>query len=197
MLIQVIIGKVKDAELVRQQGEKWQADLKPGAKGYLGATTGVTPDGHSVALVRFDSEESAQANSNRPEQAAWWGEMSKAFDGDPSFVNCTDIDEIFGGGSNDAGFVQVMQGQAKDQEQMRSTTRQMEAELKKGRPDILGIVVAWHGDAGKFTQAIYFRSEEEARQAEKAGENDEMTQQYMDLFAGPPTFYDLPDPVLD
>jgi len=197
MLIQVIQGKVKDADLLRRQEERWREEIKPGAKGYLGSTGGITPDGRSITLGRFESAEAAQANSDRAEQAAWWNETAKAFDGETTFYDCREVDSMFGGGSNGAGFVQVVQGRAKDQDKMRGDVEQMEAMLRERRPDILGMVVAWHGDGGGFTQAVYFRSEEETRLQEKATEQDELRQEYMDMFEGQPVFFDLPEPQLD
>ena len=197
MFVQVISGKVKDADLLARQSERWISEIKPGVKGYLGSTTGVTPDGRSVTLARFESAEAAASNSDNAQQTAWWNETSKAYDGEPTFIDCTDVDTMFGGGSNDAGFVQVIQGRAKDEAAMRSETRAMESELRSRRPDILGMTIAWHGDGGGFTQAVYFRSEAETRKLESATENDEMREQYMSMFAGPPTFFDLRTPMLD
>jgi len=197
MFVQVISGKVKDADLMARQSERWISEIKPGVKGYLGSTTGVTPDGRSITLARFESAEAAAANSGNPQQTAWWNETSKAYDGEPTFIDCTDVDTMFGGGSNDAGFVQVIQGRAKDEAAMRSEIGAMESELRSHRPDILGMTIAWHGDGGGFTQAVYFRSEAETRKMETATENDEMREQYMSMFAGPPTFFDLRTPMLD
>jgi hypothetical protein len=196
MLIQVIQGKVKDADLLRRQEERWHQEIEPSARGYLGYTGGITPDGRSISLVRFESAEAAQANSDRAEQAAWWNETAEAYDGNPTFHDCREVDTLFGGGSNDAGFVQVVQGRAKDQDTMRRNIAEMEATLRERRPDILGMTIAWHGDGGGFTQAVYFRSEEETRLQEKATEQDELRQEYMDMFEGQPVFFDLPEPQL-
>ncbi|HWC35427.1 MAG TPA: hypothetical protein VG650_11455 [Mycobacteriales bacterium] len=197
MFVQVITGKVADAALLKQQDERWMADLKPGANGYLGYTGGVTADGRAVGIARFESEAAAQANSERPEQGEWWDATAAAYDGTPTFNDCTEVDLLFGGGSNDAGFVQVIQGRAKDREAVRKFVQDGQAQLREARPDILGIVLAWHGDSNDFTQAVYFKSEAETRQRETATEGDDMRQQYADLFDGPPTFYDLTEPVLD
>lgn len=196
MFIQIIQGKIKDAGLLERQMESWQRQLKPGAKGYLGSTSGITPDGRSITLARFESEAAATANSERPEQGKWWSDTAKAFDGDPTFYNCRDVDTMFGGGSNDAGFVQVIQARAKDQNQMRSRAAEMEQRLRERRSDIQGVVVGWHGDGG-FTQAVYFTSEADARRGEKDTEQDELRQEFMSLMEGPPTFFDLIRPVLD
>lgn len=197
MFVQIIEGKVKDADLLNRQMERWVSDIKPGVKGYLGATGGLTPDGRAITLARFESEDAAAANNDNAQQTAWWNETSKAYDGEPTFRNCTEVDTMFGGGSNEAGFVQIIQGRAKDQDAMRKELPTMETSLREARPDILGMGIVWHGDGGGFTQAVYFRSEEETRKAEKATEGDENRQRYMDMFDGPPTFYDLPSPFLD
>ena len=72
MFVQVIQGKAKDAAGLRKQWERWDQELKPAAKGYLGSTAGVTADGEFIALVRFEDEAAARANSDSPEQSAWW-----------------------------------------------------------------------------------------------------------------------------
>jgi len=196
MFVQVIEGKVRDADLLARQSERWIREIKPGVKGYLGSTTGVTPDGHAITIARFESQQAAATNSESAQQSAWWNETAKAYDGEPTFSESTDVDTIFGGGSNDAGFVQVIRGTAKDQAAMRAQIGGMEAELRKARPDILGMTFAWHGDGGGFTQAVYFRSERETREMEKATENEDMRKRYTEMFAEPPTFYDLRSPLL-
>jgi hypothetical protein len=44
--------------------------------------------------------------------------------------------------------------------------------------------------------AVYFRSEEETRLQEKSTEQDEMRQEYADMFEGQQVFFDLPEPQL-
>jgi hypothetical protein len=196
MFIQVLQGKVKDRELLGRQTDRWRAELKPGAKGYLGSTGGFSPDGQYIIMARMESAAAAKANSDRPEQTAWWNETEKAFDGDPTFHDCAEVDMLLGGGSNDAKFVQIVQGRAKNADDLRRMSGDMESQLRDARSDILGIVVAWHGDGG-FTQAVYFSSEAEARKQEQAAENDNLRDQYMEMFDGAPTFIDLPSPELD
>ena len=196
MFIQVIQGKVRDAAHLNRQLERWRREIKPGARGYLGSTGGVTPDGRGILLVRFDSEEAARANSERGEQGTWWNETAKAFDGEVGFHDCREVDTVLAGGSNEAGFVQVIQGRTRDQEEMRRLLSQFERQLHERRPEILGTVTGWHGDGG-FTEAVYFTSAESARQAERATENDELGRGFMELIDGEPAFFDLPTPDLD
>ena len=196
MFVQVIEGKIADAELRNRQLDTWRKDIKPGAKGFLGATGGITPDGRTIDLVRFESAEAAQANSTRPEQGAWWSETEKAYAGPVTFRDCRDVDVLLGGGSNEAGFVQVIQGRVKDETFFRKMATEHEADLRKARPDILGMLVAWHGD-GSFTQAVYFKDEAGTRKLETATEQDDMAKEFADQFVGEPTFYDLPSPIFD
>lgn len=196
MFIQVVQGKVKDPYLLRSELRRWRAEIKPRAIGYLGSTSGVTADGRGIALFRFESEKDAIANSSRAEQVKWWNSTSKAFDGKAVVHDCKEVDTLFGGGSNWAGFVQVIQGRSKNQVAMRRRMTEMESELRVARPDILGGVVAWHG-GGDFTQAVYFTSAYAAHERETAAANDQLNKDYMALFDGQPTFFDLQPPDFD
>lgn len=79
MFVQVIQGQVSDAGQVRAALDRWVQELAPSASGWLGSTTGVTDDGRFVALARFESEEAARRNSDRPEQDKWWAETATEF----------------------------------------------------------------------------------------------------------------------
>jgi hypothetical protein len=197
MFVQIIQGTVTDADALQRSVERWRKEIKPGARGYLGSTGGVTPDGRGITMVRFESEADAQGNSDRAEQGAWWNEASKAFGDDVTFHNCTEIESLLGGGTDAAGFVQVLQGRTKDQAQMRSTGLAIQDELHAVRPDILGVVVAFHGDGG-FSQFLYFSSEEAARTGEKAlGNDSELSQRLRATLEGDLTFFDLKEPDFD
>jgi hypothetical protein len=196
MFVQVIQGKLKDPDLLNRQLDRWRKEIKPGAKGYLGSTSGVTADGQSIAVVRFDSEAAARANGERPEQSAWWNETEKAFDGTPTFTESSDVDVLFDGGSNDAGFVQVMIGRAKDATAFRAWGKQHEGHLKELRPDLIGGVDAFQPD-GSFISTAYFTSEAEARKNEKAMGEDPMMGEYVSHMDGEMTFLDLTTPDID
>ncbi|MGE5763508.1 MAG: hypothetical protein ACM3ZF_06425, partial [Mycobacterium leprae] len=64
---------------MRAAFERWVEELAPGAAGWLGSTAGVTDDGRFIGLARFESEQAARRNSDRPEQGRWWAETSKLF----------------------------------------------------------------------------------------------------------------------
>lgn len=197
MFAQIIQGRATDAAGLRKQMDRWAEDVKPKAEGYLGSTAGITEDGEFIAIARFESEDAARANSERPEQGAWWDETSQ-YISDPMFHDCTVVDVFGGGGSNDAGFVQVIQGKVKDVEASRALDAKMEAGMREVRPDVIGGVNAWHPDNGRFTTFIYFTSEAEARANEKEMQNDERGAEYMKEMEanadGEPKFLDLSDP---
>lgn len=196
MFIQVIQGKVADAEGLRAAMDSWGRDLQPGAEGWLGTTGGITDDGTFVATVRFDSAEAARRNSERPEQGAWWAQAEKCFDGPVTFLDCPQVDIWMQGGSDDAGFVQVMEGHTADVDRMRDLMQRYADEMHRMRPEIIGATVALHGD-GAFVETVYFTSEDEARQRESMSPPPEMAEAMQDeRLMDDITFLDLHQPWL-
>ena len=166
MFIQVIQGKVADESSLRAVMDRWVRDCQPGAVGWLGSTSGITDDGTFVGVVRFESEDAARRNGERPEQDAWWNEAEKCFAGEVTFLDSSDVTTWLAGGSDDAGFVQVIEGHLQDPERMRSMMEQHSDEIRQMRPEIIGATVAVR-DGGDYVQTIYFTSEAEAREGEK------------------------------
>jgi len=114
VFVQVIQGQVADASKVWAAFDRWAQELAPGATGWLGSTAGVTEDGRFIALARFQSQEAARANSDRPEQDRWWAETSQLFTGQATFKDSSDVTVDVTGEPDDAGFVQVIQGRGSD-----------------------------------------------------------------------------------
>ena len=168
MFVQVIEAKAKDAGALKKHFEAWDRDVRPKAIGFLGSTGGVSADGTLIVAARFESKEAAQQNSDLSEQSAWWEAVSSDLE-DPKFYDCEEVDMWSGGGSNDAGFVQVIQGYANDKDKLREMGRQMEESGSMERSDVIGGYVAWGPDDG-FSQFIYFTSEAEARKNEAEGD---------------------------
>ena len=171
-------------------------DLQSGAEGRLGTTGGIIDDGRFVATVRFDSAEAARRNSERPEQGAWWAETEQCFDGPVTFLDCPQVDVWMQGGSDDAGFVQVISGGA-DRSAVLPVASEVEEILRRMRPDVIGGIVGWPGD-GTFTQVVYFTSEEEARAHEGAqpSAEDKAAWERLSSLMSFDRFLDLPDPWL-
>lgn len=193
MFIQLVEATVGDESTAREAWDAWEREVRPQVAGYLGATGGVTDDGRMIFIARFESPEAAAKNNDLPEQQQWY-EKHLANLTDLSFTNCSEVDEMMGGGSDDARFVQLIRGKCSDPQKMREMGRQMEGELSARRPDVLGGTVAWHDDdPSSFTQTVYFKSEEEARKNEgdeaMGGAPDEFTSLMSDL-----SFVDLHKP---
>ena len=199
MFIQVITGKCSDPEAFKAQGEKWEKELRPGATGFLGSTGGLTEDGRFIEIARFESEAAARANSDRPEQGAWWAETEKLVDG-AEFRDSTDVVTLLGGGKDNAGFVQVMRGKVTDAAklaELRGEMGKFEAVMHEARPDVIGEVIAMHGD-GTYTDTIYFSSEAEARANESKPMPPEAEAMMADMMTAITVdeYYDLTAPTL-
>jgi len=168
MFVQVVQGKVGDEPRLRRRLDEWLAELAPGARGWLGGTYGITDDGEFVAVVRFASPEDAETNAARPEQGSWWADTETCFDGEVTFHDCPDVVTMLEGGSDTAGFVQVMQARAVDREAaMAPMTPEEQSMMSAERPDVLGGTTALCRDDDVITMTMAFRTEAEAREAER------------------------------
>ena len=198
MFVQVIEGKVSDKAGLHRQMERWEAEIRPGATGFLGSTGGVTDDGVGFAIARFESATAAKANSDRVEQGEWWSETEKCFSGPVSFTDSEDVEEFLSGGSNDAGFVQVMKNANGPG---RAVVKGLDAGFEKHastfRPDLIGGVRVWTGE-NSTVEVNYFTSEAAAREnegKEPPPELAELFAQYADVMANT-EFLDLREPWL-
>jgi hypothetical protein len=197
MFVQVIEGRVSDHDGLRSQMDRWLSELAPGATGFLGSTGGVTDDGRAIFLARFESAAAARANSDRPEQGRWWAETERWFDGPVTFTDSEEVETFLGGGSNDAGFVQVMKGHNMDRDRVRAMDDMFEPHAATIRPDLIGALRVWAGPAS-YVEAAYFTNEAEARVGEKQEPPAELADamdEFQDMMAKV-EFFDLRDPIL-
>jgi hypothetical protein len=193
VFIQFIQGKCNRPNDLRRLMDRWQAELGPSAPGWLGATYGFTEDGTSVAVVRFESHEKAMENSDKPEQAQWFNEVQKCYIGPLEFLDCDDVTTLLEGGSDSAGFVQIMRGRVTDEGRLKSLLEGRHAdELHQARPEIIGATLAIAGD-GQFVQTIAFTDEESARRGEQLDMPDEV-RETLDASMADVTFVDLHAP---
>lgn len=191
MFIQIMQGRCTDKESLHRLADRWTADLAPTAPGWLGSTFGVTDDDQFIGVVRFTDKAAAMANSQRPEQSAWWAEAEKCFSGPVTFHDTEDVTLMLGGGSDDATFVQVVQGKVRDADRLRTLMSDSD-QIHVARPDILGGTLAIDED-GTFTETVAFTSEAAARR----GETEQMPAEYASAWedaASDVHFYDLHEP---
>ncbi|MDP1818624.1 MAG: hypothetical protein Q8K58_01865 [Acidimicrobiales bacterium] len=164
MFVQVIRAPVSDEATLDAVLTRWENEICPRATGFLGSTAGLTTDGELFLVARFESEDAARRNRDRPEQAAWWAQLEQLVAGPARFLESSAVDVSMGGGSDGAGFVQVFWGSG-DREAARIVMGEAEPILRTERPDILGGFTVWLDD-GRFIDVAYFRSEREARDGE-------------------------------
>jgi hypothetical protein len=196
MFVQVIKGRTADPAGLRAALDRWMQDLAPGAIGWLGSTAGVTEDGRAIAVARFESEESARRNSERPEQDQWWRETARVFEGEATFLDSSDVTVDLQGDPDRAGFVQIMQGRSTDPDRAKQLMSQDSDKWAAFRPDVLGSLSIAH-QGGAYTMVMYFTSEAEAREGERKEIPPELkaTMDEMDkLSTGEVEFFDLKEP---
>jgi hypothetical protein len=183
MFLQVFRGQVGDRDAARVCLGRWVDTL---GSGWLGTTAGVTEDGRSVTLARFSSPDAAAPT---PARDTWWEEMS-ALSSEPLAVqDCPEVMTQLRGDSPEAGFVQVLQGRITDLDRLQRTLAAASPWQSVARPDIIGGLLGLHGD-GRFTQAVYFTSEQAAQAGECAPVDDTGTDPLVEDL----TWFDLRTP---
>jgi hypothetical protein len=192
VFIQIIEGRCTRQDELRTVLDRWPEELGPGADGWLGGTYGFTDDGHFVGVIRFEDRDAAMRNSQRPEQGRWAEEMRAQLDGPAEFHDCDDVTLLFDGGSDDAGFVQVIRGKVDDPDRLRALMTADPTELKRMRPDIIGATLAIEPD-GTFTETVAFRDEATARTGEEVEPPEDVRTELEYAMRGA-TFYDLHHP---
>jgi hypothetical protein len=191
VFIQIMQGRCTRQDELRAMARTWRTEVGGGAVGWLGGTFGFTDDDMFVGVVRFDSRESAMANSARPEQTAWAERMMELMDGPIEFHDCDDVTLFLGGGSDAAGFVQVIQGRVDDPDRLKAMFADTD-QLHEMRPDIVGATLAIKPD-GTFTETVAFTDESSARAAEMQQPPEEV-QAELEYAMRDARFYDLHHP---
>jgi hypothetical protein len=165
MFVQIIQGKCNNPDELRSRIDTWREQRAGKVDGWLGATYGFTDDDGFVGVIRFESKAKAMANSQAPEQSAWWAETERCFDGPVTFHDADDAKVMLQGGSDRAEFVQVVQGKIDDPALLEAEFDEMTNILQQERPDIVGATLAIEED-GTFTETVAFTTEAEAREGE-------------------------------
>ncbi|WP_182376289.1 hypothetical protein [Nocardioides sp. WS12] len=191
MFIQIIQGACTRQDEVHALLDEWRSDFSPSATGWLGGTYGFTDDDQLMAIVRFESREAAAANSDRPEQGAWAARLNALMDGPLEFHDCDDVTLLMDGGSDQAGFVQVIRGRVDDPDRLKAMLADATS-LHEMRPDILGATLAIEPD-GTFTETVAFASEDAARAGEQVEPPAEVRQE-LEYAMKDAKFYDLRNP---
>ena len=188
MFIQVIQAKSDRHDEVRALMHEW-AEMPDDGSGFLGATYGFTDDDDFLGVIRFESKEKAMANSARPETDAMAKRMAELMGAPPTFYDCNDVTVWREGGSDDAGFVQIIQGKTDDPAGLKETMSADSDDFRQERPDIIGGTFALTDD-GTFINTVAFTDEASAREGEKkSSPPEDMMSLMRDV-----KYFDLRDP---
>ncbi len=194
MFIQVIQGTCTRPDELRAVAERWRDELSGGADGWLGGTYGFTEDDTFLGVVRFSSRAEAMANSERPEQGEFARQMMALMDGPMEFHDCDDVTVMLAGGSDSAGFVQVIRGHVDDPAGLKALMTDTDV-LHELRPEIIGGTLALEED-GTFTETVAFTDEAAAREGENRmyPEMPDAQRRVLESAMSGATFWDIHDP---
>ena len=167
MFIQMVQGSCMRHDDMRKLVDDWCSTMST-QPGWLGGTYGFTEDNQFIGVVRFESTEACRMARTRPDAGMWWAAAEECFDGMPELHESSDVMIMLNGGSDDAGFVQVMRGRVGNVEKLRHMHGDTEitSMLHQARPDLIGGTLVIEPD-GHFIETVAFTSEAEARVAEQ------------------------------
>ena len=162
--------------------------------GWLGGTYGFTDSGRFLGIVRYESRAAWTECCSAADAGMWWAAAEEVFDAMPEIHESEDVTMMFDGGSDDAGFVQVMRGQVGNPDKLRRilTDQDMTSMLHQARPEILGATLMMEDD-GSFTETIAFTDEDSARRGESMEMPAEVAADLQEAMAEV-AYYDLHKP---
>ncbi|HET8602663.1 MAG TPA: hypothetical protein VFM09_01940 [Marmoricola sp.] len=134
--------------------------------GWLGGTYGFTEDGRFVGVVRYESAAAREELMRDEASKAGWEAALACCEGDLETHQSEDVTMMLRGGSDDAGFVQVMRGHIGESDRFAHlASDEMTSMLHEARPEIIGATMAIEPD-GTFVETIAFTDEPSARRGE-------------------------------
>jgi len=193
VFIQMVQGPCSRQDEMRQLVDNWCGTMAD-RPGWLGGTYGFTDDDRFLGIVRFDSSSACLESAATDDAATWWAAAAELFDGTCEIHESEDVSIMLEGGSDDAGFVQVMTGRVADADKYRHfmTDTEMTSMLHDARPEIIGAVLAME-PTGSFVETIAFTDEESARRGEQKEMPADMREEF-DAAMSDVEFIDLHKP---
>lgn len=193
MFIQMVQGRCAQQDDMRMLVDDWCRTMAD-RPGWLGGTYGFTDDSAFVGVVRYESAGACRELCATDDAALWWACADSLFDGAPEIHQSEDVSIMLEGGSDDAGFVQVMRGRVADPAKLRRlmTDQSMTSMLHEARPEIIGGTLLIEDD-GTFTETIAFTDEDAARRGEQMQMPEEVAAEFEGAIADV-QYYDLHRP---
>ena len=193
MFIQMVEGACTHEDDMRMLVDDW-CDRMADESGWLGGTYGFTDEGRFIGVVRYESREAYEKCCAADDAGMWWAAAEEIFDGMPEMHQSEDVMMMLDGGSDQAGFVQVMRGKVGNPEKLRRimTDQDMTSMLHQARPEIIGATLLIEDD-GSFTETISFTDEDSARRGEAMNMPAEVAADLQEAMAEV-AYYDLHKP---
>jgi len=193
VFIQMVEGACSQQDDMRMLVDDWCGRMAD-EPGWLGGTYGFTDDGRFLGVVRYSSSAACEQLCAAADAGMWWASAEEMFDGSPEIHQSEDVMMMLNGGSDDAGFVQVMRGKVGNPDKLRRimTDQDMTSMLHQARPDIIGATMLIEGD-GSFTETVSFTDEDSARKGEAMEMPAEVTADLQEAMAEV-NYYDLHKP---
>lgn len=165
MFIQMIQGECAKQDEMRGLVDEW-CGLMADQVGWLGGTYGWSDDGRFVGVARYESRDACTELGAMENGKAVWDRITGMIDG-VEIHESEDVMVLLDGGSDDAGFVQVMRGRVNNADALRqfAVDDEMTSMLHQARPEIIGATLAIEDD-GTFTETVAFTDEASAREGE-------------------------------
>lgn len=172
MYIQMAQGKCDRQDEMRQLIDDWSTEMA-GREGWLGGTYGFTDDGRFVGVVRYESAAACERLFADEVSKKGWA-TAQGLCQNLEMHESGDVTMVLEGGSDSAGFVQVMRGHIGDPERFRHlASDEMMTMLHQARPEVIGGTLAVEPD-GSFIETISFTDEGSARKGESANMPEEV-----------------------
>ena len=121
MFIQIIQGKCTRQDELRAMAERWRRRARPRRRRLARRHLRLhrrrhVPRRGPLRVARGRDG----ATPQRPEQGAWAEQMMALMDGPVEFHDCDDVTLMMDGGSDQAGFVQVIRGKVDDPDRLKA-----------------------------------------------------------------------------
>ncbi len=157
----LIEGYVDDQETAFADWRDWCASLPN--SGQIDHTIGASDDGRMVVFI-FGNSATAPSLGLKDERTK---QRPFSHFKEPAILYESErVDASLFGPWEDAGCVQLIHGRARHIDRLETLTQKMREEVRETCPDVLGHVMI-HYEDNRFTEAIYFTSEEDALSAER------------------------------
>ena len=182
MYIQTVQATCHQQDRMRRIVDDWSTEMAD-RDGWLGGTYGFTDDGRFVGVVRYESAAAREQLMQEPASRAGWEAALACCEGDLESHQSEDVMMMLDGGSDDAGFVQVMRGHIGDAKRVEHlASDEMTSMLHQARPEIIGATMVIEPD-GTFVETIAFTDEASARRGERQAMPDTVREDLQRAFA--------------